>query len=143
MSLAAAALSIGGHVAVSVQPALAVEHRQAAQSCFTGVDFGRLSIGQLTVLVHKAVSDLRGMGKNDSEIVATIAAWMAMDARNCSAAQANALLRNVAAILKGYGFRLSSGQMASLLHSFFFKQPGAVAEQDIETRFPVVYGLAG
>jgi hypothetical protein len=140
-SLAAAAFSLSGHFVASVTPAMAAREVQPALSCFTGVDFGRLSVAALTSLVNKAVSDLSERGKNNTEIVATIGAWMALDAKNCTPAQANALMRNVAAILVSERFPLPRQRIYDLLHTFFFAQVGAVAEPDVETRFPTVYGL--
>lgn len=140
LSLAAAAVSFGGHLAISTQPAVAARPPAAVTSCFQGVDFAALSIDHLTGLVRKAVSDLQGMGKNEREVVATIGAWMAQDAHRCSMSQVNALAKNVTAILVADGYPLTADEIFALLRAFFVKQPGAVAEE-VETKFPTVYGL--
>ena len=130
ISLVMASLSFGGHLVANVSPALAEDRYEVAQSCFAGVDYSRISVSDLSVLVGRFVTSMRERGASDQQIVGLLGYQLAKDASGCSRQQLNGLMQNVSLILVDSGIQYSPQSLTSLLASNFAKRPGAVAGGD-------------
>lgn len=95
-------LAIAPVVGIGVTAAVAQETSQPATSCFTGIDYSKLTFDELHALIEEALGKLDPNMKPD-DIAIEIGRQIGESAGGCSAEQLQALVQNVAIILTDLG----------------------------------------
>jgi hypothetical protein len=132
-------LAIAPVVGMGVTSAVAQETSQAATSCFTGVDYSKLTFDELHALIEEALGKLDPNMKPD-DIAIEIGRQIGESAGGCSPAQLQALVQNVALILTELGVQPTSDvQIAQLVAAGLAPSTAATVPDEVIPPLPQPY----
>ena len=134
-----AGLAMAPVAAVGVTSAVAQETSPAPTSCFTGIDYSKLTFDELHALIEQSLGKLDPNMKPD-DIAIEIGRQIGESADGCSAAQKQALAQNVANILTDLGVEPTGDvQIAALVALGLDPSTGSTVGDEVIPSLPQPY----